>query len=73
MAAGPLAAAVVGKIQPSKIETKVEINSPIQVTVQGDVKDPAELMAQLRPLMEQQQRDIAQQLESRKLYDAPNI
>jgi hypothetical protein len=27
----------------------------------------------LRPLMEQQQREIAQQLENRKLYDAPHV
>jgi len=70
--AGPLAAAVVAKVQPAKIEPKVDIHAPITLTVQGDVKDPAELMAQLRPLMEQQQREIAQQLENRKLYDAPH-
>lgn len=70
--AAPLAAAVVAKVQPAKIEPKVDIHAPITLTVQGDVKDPAELMAQLRPLMEQQQREIAQQLENRKLYDAPH-
>ena len=69
----PLAAAVVAKVQPAKIESKVDIHAPITLTVQGDVKDPAELMAQLRPLMEQQQREIAQQLENRKLYDAPHL
>ncbi|KAF2406408.1 phage tail tape measure protein, TP901 family, core region [Pseudomonas antarctica] len=72
-AAGPLATAVVAKVQPAKIETKVDIHAPITLTVQGDVKDPADVLAQLRPLMEQQQREIAQQLENRKLYDAPNI
>ncbi|WP_458374970.1 hypothetical protein [Pseudomonas pergaminensis] len=71
--AAPLAAAVVAKVQPAKIEPKVDIHAPITLTVQGDVKDPNEILAQLRPLMEQQQREIAQQLESRKLYDAPNI
>jgi len=70
--AAPLAAAVVAKVQPAKIEPKVDIHAPITLTVQGDVKDPAELMAQLRPLIEQQQREIAQQLENRKLYDAPH-
>ena len=70
--AAPLAAAVVAKVQPAKIEPKVDIHAPITLTVQGDVKDPAELMAQLRPLMEQHQREIAQQLENRKLYDAPH-
>ncbi len=72
-AAGPLAAAVVAKVQPAKVEAKVDIHAPITLTVQGDVKDPNEILAQLRPLMEQQQREIAQQLENRKLYDAPNI
>lgn len=71
--AAPLAAAVVAKVQPAKIEPKVDIHAPITLTVQGDAKDPAELMAQLRPMMEQQQREIAQQLENRKLYDAPHI
>lgn len=71
--AGPLAAAVVAKVQPAKFETKVDIHAPITLTVQGDVKDPNEIIAQLRPLMEQQQREIAQQLENRKLYDAPHV
>jgi len=71
--AGPLAAAVVAKVQPAKIETKVDISAPFTLTVQGDVKDPAELMAQLRPMLEQHQREIAQQLENRKLYDSPHL
>jgi len=71
--AAPLAAAVVAKVQPAKFETKVDIHAPITLTVQGDVKDPNEIIAQLRPLMEQQQREIAQQLENRKLYDAPHL
>lgn len=71
--AAPLAASVVAKVQPAKIEPKVDISAPFTLTVQGDVKDPAELMAQLRPLLEQHQREIAQQLENRKLYDAPHI
>ncbi|VVN74673.1 hypothetical protein PS708_00633 [Pseudomonas fluorescens] len=71
--AAPLAAAVVAKVQPAKVEARVDIHAPITLTVQGDVKDPNEILAQLRPLMEQQQREIAQQLENRKLYDAPNI
>jgi len=70
--AAPLAAAVVAKVQPAKVESKVDISAPFTLTVQGDVKDPAELMAQLRPMLEQHQREIAQQLENRKLYDAPH-
>ncbi|WP_413037950.1 hypothetical protein [Pseudomonas frederiksbergensis] len=51
----------------------MDIQAPMSITVNGDVKDPAQLYAQLRPFFEQHQRDIAQQLESRKLYDSPNI
>lgn len=56
-----------------KIEQKVDISAPIQVTVQGDVKDPAQLARELRPYIEQQQREITQQLESRKLYDDAHV
>ncbi|NVZ38817.1 phage tail tape measure protein [Pseudomonas sp. 21615526] len=56
-----------------KIEQKVDISAPIQVTVQGDVKDPAQLARELRPYIEQQQREITQQLESRKLYDDAHL
>lgn len=71
--AGPLAAAVVAKVQPAKIEPKVDISAPFTLTVQGDVKDPNELAARLQPLLEQHRREIAQQLESRQLYDAPHL
>ncbi len=56
-----------------KIEQKVDISAPIQVTVQGDVKDPAQLARELQPYIAQQQREITQQLESRKLYDDPHL
>lgn len=71
--AGPLAAAVVAKVQPAKIEPKVDISAPFTLTVQGDVKDPNELAARLQPLLEQHRREIAQQLENRQLYDAPHL
>lgn len=56
-----------------KIEQKVDISAPIQVTVQGDVKDPAQLARELQPYIAQQQREITQQLESRKLYDDSHL
>ncbi|PLR61161.1 tail tape measure protein [Pseudomonas sp. QC2] len=56
-----------------KIEQKVDISAPIQVTVQGDVKDPAQLARELQPYIAQQQREITQQLESRKLYDEAHL
>ncbi len=56
-----------------KIEQRVDISAPIQVTVQGDLKDPAQLARELQPYIAQQQREITQQLESRKLYDDAHL
>lgn len=61
------------KAEGVKVDSNVQIHAPLTVTVQGDAKDPAQLAEQLRPFWEQQQRAIAQQLESRKLYDAPHV
>jgi hypothetical protein len=65
--------AVPSKPPAPKIEQKVDIIAPIQVTVQGDVKDPAQLARELQPYIAQQQREITQQLESRKLYDEAHL
>ena len=56
-----------------KVDSKVDIQAPFTLTVQGDVKDGAQLYAQIRPYLEQHQREMAQQLENRKLYDAPHV
>ncbi|MNY44808.1 hypothetical protein D3C86_1798670 [compost metagenome] len=56
-----------------KVDSKVDIQAPFTLTVQGDVKDGAQLYAQIKPYLDQHQREFAQQLESRKLYDTPNI
>ncbi|WP_350614732.1 phage tail tape measure protein [Pseudomonas sp. HY7a-MNA-CIBAN-0227] len=60
-------------VAPPKIDQKIDIQAGVTVTVQGDVKDPAQLAQELRPYLEQQRRDIAQQLESRQLYDSPHL
>lgn len=71
--AGVSLMAVPPKPSAPKIEQKVDISAPIQVTVQGDVKDPAQLARELQPYIAQQQREITQQLESRKLYDEAHL
>ncbi|WP_226939960.1 phage tail tape measure protein [Pseudomonas aylmerensis] len=71
--AGVALMAVPPKPPAPKIEQKVDISAPIQVTVQGDVKDPAQLARELQPYIAQQQREITQQLESRKLYDDAHL
>ena len=72
-ATGRLAKPPVEKPQPPKIESKVDIQAPFTLTVQGDVPDATALFNKLRPLLDQHQRDFARQLEGRKLYDAPNV
>ncbi|MGO4366426.1 phage tail tape measure protein [Pseudomonas sp. PAB10] len=64
---------VAPKVEPPKIEQKVDIQAPLSITVQGDVKDPAQLARELRPFIEQQMREATQQLQSRKLYDEPHV
>ncbi|MQU24571.1 hypothetical protein GHO35_26070 [Pseudomonas helleri] len=72
-AAGPLLAAALKPSAPPKIEQKVDIQAPFSLVVQGDVQDAQQLFHKLKPLLDQHQREMAQQLESRKLYDTPHI
>ncbi|WAT26282.1 phage tail tape measure protein [Pseudomonas sp. GXZC] len=65
--------AVPAKPPAPKIEQKVDISAPLHLTVQGDVKDPAQLARELQPYLDQHHRDLAQQLESRKLYDDAHL
>lgn len=71
MAAGPLALAP--KPAPTTVETKVDIQAPFTLTVNGDVKDAATLYGQLKPMLDQHYRDMAKQASSSKLYDEPHV
>ena len=66
--------------KPAPIDQKITFAPHMPITVQGDVKDPDELMRKLQPMMQGQLNDFARQLEDnarrandRKLYDAPHI
>ncbi len=66
--------------KPASIDQKFTFAPHMPITVQGDVKDPADLMRQLQPMMQGQLNDFARQMEDnarrandRKLYDAPHI
>ncbi|MES2869219.1 MAG: phage tail tape measure protein [Pseudomonadota bacterium] len=66
--------------KPVPIDQKFTFAPHMPITVQGDVKDPADLMRQLQPMMQGQLNDFARQMEDnarrandRKLYDAPHI
>jgi hypothetical protein len=73
--AGPLAKvlAPAAKSEPAKIESKVDIQAPFSLVVNGDVKDAATLYAQLRPLLDQHYREMARQVESKQLFDTPHV
>ncbi|UVL43107.1 hypothetical protein LOY55_13805 [Pseudomonas sp. B21-040] len=56
-----------------KVESNVAIQAPFSLTVNGDVKDAAQLYGQLKPLLDQHYRDMAKQMGSSQLYDAPHV
>ncbi|MDX9677394.1 MULTISPECIES: hypothetical protein [Pseudomonas] len=61
------------KVEPPKIEQRIEISAPLHITVQGDAKDPAQMARELRPFIEQQMQQATQQLQNRKLYNEPHV
>jgi TP901 family phage tail tape measure protein len=69
--AGPLAMAA--KPAPTTIESKVDIQAPFSLVVNGDVKDGNQLFAQIKPQLDQYYRDMAKQVGSSKLYDEPHV
>ena len=65
--------------KPAPVDQTFTFAPHMPITVQGDVKDPADLMRQLQPMMQGQLNDFARQMEDnarrandRKLYDAPH-
>ena len=65
--------------KPAPIDQKITFAPHMPITVQGDVKDPDELMRKLQPMMQGHLNDFARQMEDnarrandRKLYDAPH-
>lgn len=71
--AGALVKPVAAKAEAPKFESKVDIQAPFTLTVNGDVKDAAQLYGQLKPLLDQHYRDMAKQMGSAQLFDAPHI
>lgn len=66
--------------KPASIDQKFTFAPHMPITIEGDVKDPDELMRKLQPMMQGHLNDFARQMEDnarrandRKLYDAPHI
>jgi hypothetical protein len=68
-----LAPPAAAKPQSTKVEQRFDIQAPLHVTVQGDVKDPAQLARELQPYIDQQWRQSTQQLQNRSLFDEPHV
>lgn len=58
---------------PAKVDQKLVFAPHIPITVQGDVKDPAQLVRDLAPHMQRQWEEFMRQAEARKLFDAPHV
>lgn len=60
------------KALPPKVEQSFTFAPHMPVTVQGDVKDPAQLARELEPHMRRQFEEMSRQAAARQLYDAPH-
>ena len=62
---------------PPKVEQAFSFSPQVSITVQGDVKDPAQLARDLEPhlrqLMESFSRDVAARQASSQLFDSPHV
>jgi len=72
-AAGALVKPMAAKAETPKVESNVAIQAPFSLTVNGDVKDGNQLFAQIKPQLDQYYRDIAKQVGSAQLFDAPHV
>ncbi|MEC6743285.1 phage tail tape measure protein [Pseudomonas qingdaonensis] len=75
--AAPAAAAAIKppeppKAAPPKVEQSFTFAPHMPVTVQGDVKDPAQLARELEPHMRRQFEEMSRQAAARQLYDTPH-
>lgn len=58
---------------PPKVEQSFTFAPHVPVTVQGDVKDPAQLARELEPHLRRQFDEFSRQAQARQLYDQPHI
>lgn len=63
----------VAKAEPPKVDQQFTFSPTIGVTVQGDVKDPAQLAGELAPYLQRQFDDFARQAAARQLSDEPHV
>ncbi len=73
-AAPALAKAVeASKPAPPSVDQQFTFSPTVTVTVQGDVKDPAQLASELAPHLRLQFEDFARQFAARQMTDTPHV
>ncbi|MFK7701363.1 phage tail tape measure protein [Pseudomonas caspiana] len=61
------------KPAPPKVDQQFMFSPTIPVTVQGDVKDPAQLAREIAPFLQRQFDEFRRQASARQLFDQPDV
>lgn len=60
-------------VEPRKVEQTITLSPAFNFTIQGDVRDPRRIVAELMPEIELRLRDVAQQAGRSSMYDEPAL
>ncbi|WP_122613637.1 phage tail tape measure protein [Pseudomonas viridiflava] len=66
-------AAEQSKPAPTKVDQQFTFSPNMLVSVQGDVKDPAQLAREIAPYLQRQFEEFSRQAAARQLFDAPHV
>ncbi|MDF5892756.1 phage tail tape measure protein [Pseudomonas syringae pv. syringae] len=66
-------AAEQSKPEPAKVDQQFTFSPNMPVSVQGDVKDPAQLAREIAPYLQRQFEEFSRQASARQLFDAPHV
>ncbi|RMQ45921.1 Tail tape measure protein [Pseudomonas cichorii] len=66
-------AAEQSKPEPPKVDQRFTFSPNIPVSVQGDVKDPAQLAREIAPYLKQQFDEFSRQAAARQMFDTPDV
>lgn len=66
-------AAEQSKPEPTKVDQQFTFSPNMPVSVQGDVKDPAQLAREIAPYLQRQFEEFSRQASARQLFDAPHV
>nr|WP_240995765.1 phage tail tape measure protein [Pseudomonas viridiflava] len=61
------------KPEATKVDQQFTFSPNMPVSVQGDVKDPAQLAREIAPFLQRQFEEFSRQAAARQLFDAPHV